>query len=486
MTAEIPWLIDCEPRPVQLEALRRSYLGHPGDRPAVGWGHFLEMRLGKTPLALNEFQLMVEDRFVDKMVVISPNAYKFDWELEAQRFMSWVPFHAYESGQTAKARAFMMTHLRSPWGMVVNYEALVSEDAHKLLWDAVDENTLMVFDESIKLKNPDGLSSKRLLAISGQAAFVRVMTGLPMVQGPQDLYQQLKIIRALPGVNFFAFRNKFCKMGGFKNKKIVGVREENKPALTHLVEQNSFTARRADWGKVTVPVYFTDRVKMPPEQLKAYQDMNREMVLMLESGETITASMVITKAMKLQQISSGFITDEAGVTHDLIPRNTIPKLVRLRAMLEDEVRGKVIVPFHFRHSGDVLMEQLADFNPAVIRGHGWMNANGRDAALEKRRFNTDPNCRLMLLNITAGKYGHDLSGVPGDQCGHMFFYENNYSLDDRMQIEMRNVVAKQDWVNVYIDFVASGVEEAIIKALVEKLDIAESILGSYGAKVRHA
>ena len=71
---EAEWLIGGDPREVQLEALRRSFYGYelksdkndentvptplrPGYSPALGWGHLMEMRLGKTPTILNEFAL---------------------------------------------------------------------------------------------------------------------------------------------------------------------------------------------------------------------------------------------------------------------------------------------------------------------------------------------------------------------------------------------------------------------------------------------
>jgi hypothetical protein len=61
----------------------------------------------------------------------------------------------------------------------------------------------------------------------------------------------------------------------------------------------------------------------------------------------------------------------------------------------------------------------------------------------------------------------------------MIFYENTYSLDDRIQIEMRNTAAVQDWGNVYLDLVASPVEMNAINALAKKESIVSAVLGAY-------
>ena len=108
-----------------------------------------------------------------------------------------------------------------------------------------------------------------------------------------------------------------------------------------------------------------------------------------------------------------------------------------------------------------------------------MRQNERDVDKEKKKFNEDPSCRGILLQIQAGKYGHTLTGVEGDRCTWMLFYESTYSLDDRAQIEMRNTAETQDWVNTYMDFVSSPVERNVAKALQRKEDIVTAVLGAY-------
>jgi hypothetical protein len=489
------WLLNSDPRPVQLEALRRAYYGYsqqqsiretldetqpvqtrPTPTPAEGWGHYLEMRLGKTPLVLNEFMLFEQDYGFDRLVVLSPNTFKQGWVDEAEKSGFLLPFGTFETSKDQLAWQFAKS-AKGRFAIAVNYEALQYDKAKEFLGEFVNSRTLLVADESIKLKNHESLTTKAALAISKAAGATRVLSGLPMTQGPQDLYPQLRFVRQLSGTNPYAFRNRFCKMGGFKNKKIVGAINEEE--LTGLISSTAFVAKRKDWGKPGKAEYYTMGVELSPVQQKHYKEMDRDFVTMLSSGFEVTVDQVISKLLKLQQISSGFMYTENGHAEEIMDPFKTPKILRVLEFMREEAVGKVIVPYHYGKSGDILMEALAEYSPAVIRSGVWMKKNDRDVDAEKRRFNKDPKCRVMILQITSGKYGHDLSGVHGDRCGTMLFYENTYSLDDRGQIEMRNTASSQDWDNVYLDLVCSKIERAAIEAHIKKESLVTAILGAY-------
>lgn len=486
---QIEWLLDCTPREVQKEALLRSFYGwrsrdnkreepRPAkmrDGPARGWAHFLEMRLGKTPTFLAEAALFEAHYNIRRVVMLSPNSYKQDWVNEARRFGIAFPFFAYETSRAKEAQKFIEEN-PGGFGLVVNYEALQYDATKEILAEVIDQDCLLGADESIKIKNHQSITTKEALGHSKRAGFLRELTGCPMTQGPHDIYSQLRFIGALDGKSFYGFRNTFCKMGGFKNKQIKGPKNEER--LKEIIDAVGFVAKRKDWGDPTNPEFYTVQIPLTEEQQKYYDLMDRDFIMWLESGEEIKADQVISKMLKLQQISSGFVYTEEGDAVDLMPLDKTAKMKRLLELLE-ETDGKVIVAYHYSKSGDALMETLKPYNPAAIRAKGWMKKNERDVIEEKKKFNEDPSCRVMVVQISAGKYGHDLSGVEGDRCSVMFFYENTFSLDDRIQIEMRNTAASQDWTNVYIDFVSSGVEANAIKALALKESVVTAVLGAY-------
>lgn len=486
------WLLASKPREVQLEALRRSFggfilrqskddlglprsLSRPIGQPAIGWNHYLEMRLGKTPLALNEFELFLRRGAIKRLIVFCPNTYKQGWVDEAAKSGASVPWHTWDSNQAQEAFEFAAKS-NGEFGIAINYEALKSEKAKRFLYMYMNSRAFLVNDESIKLKDHQSQQTKIALSYAKNAGIIRNLSGLPMTQGPHDLYPQFRAIRQLDGLNFYAFRNGYCLMGGFKAKKVVGVKDPAK--LSALLDSCSFVAKRKDWGTMGVADYSLERLPMTDIQKRHYDEMDRDMVTMLQTGHQISADMVITKLMKLQQISSGFIYVGSGQPEFLEDPAQTPKMARLLNMLE-ETSDKVLVVYHYGASGDALLKALSKEKPAVIRGSIWMKTHNRNVEIEKRRFNNDSSCRIMILQASAGKYGHDLSGMAGSRCTTTIFYENTYSLDDRTQLEARNTAAHQDWSNSYYDFVCSKVEENAIRALRRKESIVESVIGSY-------
>jgi SNF2 family DNA or RNA helicase len=490
----VDWLLDCEPRLAQLEALARSYTGfryrdtrdqepvrralvHAG-KPAVGWGHFLEMRLGKTPLTFNEFLLFRRDHGIKKLVVFAPSKYKHAWALEAERFGVDVPVLPFESGKKGarEMKAFIDRH--SEFIVPVHYEMLQHDQHTAVVADMIDDRTMLAADESVFLKNRSSKTTLQGIELAKAAAIIRPLTGKPTPQGVADLYSQLRFMRKLNGVNFFQFRNKFAVMGGFKGKQIIGIKNEEK--LQRLAQSEwYFFARRAEWGTQIDCDYEVAEVEMLSRQQQAYAEMDEEFMTWLDSGEAVTADQIITKHMKLQQISSGFIRDEQGKVHQLVPFDKTPKFVDLRDRLDNYENCKVLIIAHYTPTIDNLIKHLQDFNPAVIRGATGMKEMGLDVETEKARFNTDSRCRIMIAQTKAVKYGHNLMGTPEDPCLATAYFENSYSLDDRAQSEQRNQGEGQLAAIHVTDFVSSPIDRKVVKSLQTKEDVAAVIMGYY-------
>lgn len=496
---EIPgvqWVLDCEPRPVQLEAIARAYTGlayrthkdhlvpaspihrlsHAG-RPATGFPYFMEMRLGKTLAFLNEWMLFYKHHGLHKALVFSPSKYKHAWGIEATRFglssMFDMPVHVYQS--SARGRREAQKFIDADRGLlVVNYEALIYPENRILLNEWVDDRTVVGADESVMIKNRDSIFFKEGHELSKNAAVARIMTGKPVVQGPQDLYSQLRFARLYDGVNFYQFRNTYCEMGGFKGKQIVGVKNEDR--LQNQLRKITFTAYRRDWGTWFEPDQMRINVSMNERQTELYKAMEKDfMVWLEEQGSVVTAEQAITRHMKLQQISSGFIYDQSRMVHWLIDFAKSPKVVDILDRMENEITSKVIVIAVHKPVIQELFTifEKAGYHPAIIAG-------GRDDTEEqKRKFNNDTKCRIMVGQEKATKYGHNLMGCAADPCDVMAYFENTYSLDDRAQtIERPQGEGQQGPLTVF-DYASTPIERKIIQALQNKEEISRVIMNYY-------
>ena len=305
--------------------------------------------------------------------------------------------------------------------MIVNYEAarIKTVLAGLIKW-ADRGRTYLAIDELIEIKGHD---SAQTLALHNLAAwssytselmhvrYVRLLTGRPQSQGPHDLWGQLHAIGLFPGRSLYNFRGTYCVMGGWKNKQVV--QAKNQEQLAAIMAPVVFQAKKADWLPSLPRKDQTIRdYEMSGEQKRQYKSMEEEFLLEIKN-DTITVDVAIAKYAKLAQIQTGFIYDEEGYAHELVLPDENPRINLLRQLLEEEVEGKVCVVYRHRAILPVLIKALIAYDPAWIKG----GMKPDEIEENKARFNNDPNCRIILLQCDAAKYGHTLLAGPPRKTG---------------------------------------------------------------------
>jgi SNF2 family DNA or RNA helicase len=463
--------------PVQLAALKFAE-----GKPGVGW--FMEQGLGKTLTALTEFERLYHDNRIDRAIVICPNTFKQGWADEITKHGFNFHVHVFRSAKREEATEFCRRiYDDKPSLMIVNYEAarIKTVIAGLIKW-AGRGRTYLVIDESIQIKSPP-TKSQQTKAVHALAAwspftgesmvcrYVRILTGKPSVQGPHDLWGQLRAIGLFRETNFYSFRGAFCVMGGWENKEVI--RAKNTEALARTMEHNIFQAKKKDWLPNLPRKDQTIRdYKMSPAQQAQYNQMEKQFLLEVESG-VITVEVAIAKYAKLAQIQTGFIYDEERIVHELVAPEENPRLNLLKQLLEEEVEGKCCVVYRHRAILPVLIKALAEYDPAWIKGQ----MKPEEVEEQKSRFNNDPHCRVIFLQCDASKYGHTLCLQPEeDKCRTMVFFENSYSLDTRSQVEDRIHRRGQTGEYVlYIDLSGSDFDRRVIKALQRKENLHQAV-----------
>jgi SNF2 family DNA or RNA helicase len=452
--------------PVQVEALKFG-----ADKPGVGY--FMEMGLGKTLTTLEEFKRAVIRREVTRLVVVAPNSFKSGWIEEIDKHGFAFQAYIYVSGSKRNDVWFSIVKYGAPPVLIINYEAARSPEImlKVMAWMRV-RPTMLALDESIQIKTHNAQQTKAALNLAAEARIVRCLSGLPQTQGPHDLYPQLRAIGLFQGVKFWAFRNTFCQMGGWENKQVVGVR--NADALARIMAPVIFQARKSEWLPALPRKDFTIRsYEMSGEQAAQYKQMRDEFLLELENNEVVAVDVAVSKYEKLSQIQCGFILNEDGNPRVLVEPEANPRLAVLIDLL-GQIEGKVVVIYRHRYVFEILSSALKAHFPAHIKGQ----MKPEETAEQKRRFNEDPECRLMLGQAEAIKYGHTLLGGedPKDHCSVMVFFESSYSLDTRTQDEDRIHRRGQRGENVlYVDLCGSELDRRVAKALQSKQNLYDSV-----------
>jgi SNF2 family DNA or RNA helicase len=462
--------------PVQIAALDFA-------RDKRGAGLFLEQGLGKSLIVLAEFSWYHNLDEVDRMIIVTPNTFKQGFVDEIEKHGFRFNVHVFRSSKKSEAHFFFslgrFSHCAPPV-LIINYEALRLPAilAQVTTW-AGKGKTYLAIDESIQIKGHRAAQTRAVHRLAPLCAFVRLLTGRPQTQGPHDLWGQLRAIGLFPYTNFYAFRGTYCIMGGWQDKEVKAAK--NVTQLASFMAPVVFQAKKKDWLPELPRKDYTIRdYQMSAEQQRQYKQMEDQFLLELERGDYVTVDVAIAKYAKLAQIQTGFIYDEQGYIHELVKPENNPRLNLLLQLLDEEVAGKVCVVYRHRAVFDLIYLYGGFDLPAYIKGQ----MKPDEIERQKQRFNTDPSCRVILLQADAAKYGHTLLGGPGpdDLCRTMIFFENSYSADTRDQIEDRIHRRGQTGESVlYIDLSGSDLDRRIVKALQRKDDLYRSVFANLRA-----
>ena len=98
-------------------------------------------------------------------------------------------------------------------------------------------------------------------------------------------------------------------MGAISFNQIVGYR--NIEELTRKIDEFSDRVLKKDCLDLPEKIYTSRSVSMNPEQLKMYEQIRKKAILMIDT-DMVSAPMVATQLLRLQQILSGHLRSDDG------------------------------------------------------------------------------------------------------------------------------------------------------------------------------
>jgi SNF2 family DNA or RNA helicase len=363
---------------------------------------------------------------------------------------------------------------RRPRVLLMNVEALSTVSrARDLCHEFLGQRpTMMVVDESTRIKSPTAKRTRYALRLGQQARWRRILSGLPTPRSPLDIYSQFEFLdpRILGHRSFYGFRARYAIMrtmqfGGRSVQVVVGYR--NTEELQERIAPHSFRRLKEECLDLPPKIFEIRDVPLTEEQRRMYGEM-REFATTSLGESHVTATAVITQIQRLHQITCGHVRDELGVVHD-VPTNRVQALVDLL----EEHSGKAVIWTGYQHSLRAIASRLrAEYgDEAVVEFWGETSAEERQTA--NRRFQHDPTCRFMVSNQQTGGTGNNWQAA-----SLVVYYSNTYSLEDRLQSEDRAHRSGLRHAVTYVDLRSPGtVDEKIVKALREKIDLAATITG---------
>jgi len=439
------------------------------------WGNetfalFCEQGTGKSKIIVDETINMIERDLVNCVVILAPNQVHENW---AEQYAlhggasDKYTVQVYKSVSTpsAKKKQEQLTRDIIASGKVLvflmNIEALSHISGQEYLYRILlaRRKTYLCIDESHKIKSFGAKRTKVAIKLGELAKFRRIATGTEAEEGIINLFAQFRFLdwNIIGHKYITSFKGMYCILGGYENREIIGYR--NQMMLTARLAPYVYMKRKRECLDLPDKVYVTHHIEITKEQERIYKTLEEELILMLEDGGFIDATMVLTRMIKLQQVLCGHISNEDGTrTFDSNRAGFVADLV-------ESASGKSIVFCRFVKDVDLVVEALIRIGIYSIGITGETDRRLDQIAL----WRNNPACRALVITVQTGGTGLTLN-----EASSTIFYSNSWSATDRLQAEDRNHRIGQAEKVVYHDIVVKGkMDERILKALRSKTSLAD-------------
>jgi SNF2 family DNA or RNA helicase len=194
----------------------------------------------------------------------------------------------------------------------------------------------------------------------------------------------------------------------------------------------------------------------------------KDHALAMLNGKVTTTMTVLTQLMRLHQITCGHFTADDGSVQSVKSN----RMNELMSILED-MDGKAIIWANYQRDIENIVDEITDkYGPeSVVDYYGLTPQEDRQDNI--RKFQNNPECRFLVGTPQTGGYGITLT-----QANTVIYYSNGYDLEKRLQSEDRAHRIGQKKTVTYIDLICEDtVDEKIVKALRDKINIASEVMG---------
>jgi SNF2 family DNA or RNA helicase len=419
------------PRPGQTRAMIRTWRR----RRQLIWG---DPGTGKTKIALDFIGTLIHHNKIKKALVVGPlRALIGTWEEQIEIDLPWLPYQIvrpkddinwdlqfllinydfYRPRRKKKRSKRTGEILKDEFGGDRTYRDRETLEA-LIAW----EPDVVVFDESHRIKNPYSANSRAAHKLSRVPQFLMLLTGTPKGNKKVlDLWSQFQAIQ--PGLledDYKEFKDHYCVWGGFEGREFKKFRH-----ISELAKKIAPYTTRLKEGELPKQQDVPIRVDMTPRAKELYSQMERDFLVDVSEeykrlkragkkaviSKIVQTPIILSKMIKLAQISGGFIRDEESKD---IPLHTC-KLEAMKEIMDDLKESGVkrcVIYARFLWELKKIREWLTDWVTFEISGQ----TKPDSVKLAMQIYNTSGGVMLCQsstgaesLNFQKGNYELDYS-----------------------------------------------------------------------------
>lgn len=438
----------------------------------------MDPRLGKTRIDIAVTGYRWKAGQIDTWVIICPSIAKDVWASELRDTLA-VPYTVEIVEGKAAERKLLVKGFSATPGilsiLILNPEAtwrvkkvLYKTNPHKI-----------TVDESHRIKNHAAKQSKTLHVLSKRAKYRCILTGT-FLSTPTDAFSQYKFLdprifgeRWKKGRfgNEPGFLDEYVSTYGFGGHKPKTFK--NLDQLQEKIGSVAYRLTREEAGGFPQEQYQTVHFQLTNPAARHYQEMEDKLRTEVQSSRgdsRVIAEIVLTKVLRLQQITGGFlpVIDLDEDQTENVPLGT-DRIQALRELVTEYPQREPLVIFcKFRYELTEIINLMKRMRRSVNFIAGGMRPEDRD--LNKQAFQSG-KVDTCVVQIRAGGIAIDLS-----RASTGVFYSMTNSFIDFEQAKAR-IISRRGGTVSLIQLSAEGtVDDDIIESVINKRDLSEAIL----------
>lgn len=328
-------------------------------------GLFMKMGTGKTVTSLSIFEKWMEQGKVNKLLVVCLKCKIEDWIEDINKEF---PNNSFDNE-------------------VINFESIWRPKRADYFRNYVDDKTMIIVDESHKIKSTSSKVTKFLLEIYNQTKYKLILTGTPQSQQYIDYYPQMKFINSLDfDMDYKKWEKTYVrkKLDSFNGRYFYTIEGYNytdvlDKAITDKAYYHDYLS------KYDKPLEITENIEHSKEAIKfqkdrVWRDPDEDRC------EDVIADTQMALRTYMRQSCSGFIKN-----YDI----SSPKDEWLKEFLEIE-NGRVVIFVNFIHE----LEKVQDICKKMKRPVGVYYGAKKDLEPFKNNENG-----IAIVNYQSGAVG---------------------------------------------------------------------------------
>jgi SNF2 family DNA or RNA helicase len=458
-----------------LEFIDATLQASPGVLIAAGMGS------GKSYTAIAALQQYKRER----VLVLAPKSVVNNvWHSE---FTQWGPeFHVLELGSgSVKKRCELLqsfTNQFTPFAIVVNYDVVYRKEMLAALMQVGFDSVIL--DECHRIASPGAATSKSVRKLAEDIPMRLGLTGTPLSSsmGPLAIWGQAKVLS--PGAyqrTYSAFKTTYsepCSWGMHDGASPLGRggtvqpwRYANQEDLQARMSTFAFRVESKDVLDLPPETDLVRTTALEPKARRIYSDLVDDLLSDLDEG-TVTASNVLVRMLRLQQVTGGSLKTDDGLWAEV----SEAKAKLLADVLKDlPVDRPVVVVGRFHKDLDTIAAVAHTQNRDTYELSGRQDELRRwkHMCATKKDVASGKAAPVLVVQIQAGGVGISVA----QEADTLIFYSPDFSLTLYEQMRARIHRPGQDHPVTFVHLTVSDtIDEDLYRALQAKADTVKATL----------